>query len=129
MGDTIQVIPLGGLGEFGMNCTAIRCRDSILLMDAGIMFPNGALRGLGIDLITPDITFLKEYRDQLLAVLLTHGHEEHIGGLPYILDEIPVPVYGSRLSLGFVQKRLDEKGLNDRELTSIQAGELSLIHI
>lgn len=123
MGNTIQIIPLGGLGEFGMNCTAIRFRDSILLMDAGVMFPNGALRGLGIDLITPDITFLKEYRDQLLAVLLTHGHEDHIGGLPYILDEIPVPVYGSRLSLGFVRKRLDERGLDSKELTSIQAGE------
>jgi ribonuclease J len=123
MSNTVQVIPLGGLGEFGMNCTAIRFGDSILLMDAGVMFPSGGLRGLGIDLITPNITFLKEHRDQLLAVFLTHGHEDHIGGLPYILDEIPVPVYGSRLSLGFVRKRLDERGLNSKKLTSIQAGE------
>ena len=122
MSKSIQVIPLGGLGEFGMNCTAIRYGDTMLLMDAGVMFPNGGLRGLGVDLIVPNITFLKEHRDQLEAVLLTHGHEDHIGGLSFIVDEIPVPVYGSRLALGFVKKRLKKRSSVD--LIPIEAGEL-----
>ena len=89
----LQVIPLGGLGEFGMNMTAIRYADDIIIVDCGMMFPDAEL--LGVDLVMPDLTFLKENQQQIRAVVLTHGHEDHIGAVPYFLSEIDVPVYGT----------------------------------
>ena len=90
----LKIIPLGGMGEFGMNCLAIRWQDDIIVIDAGLMFPESEL--LGVDIVVPDITYLVENRQCVRAIILTHGHEDHIGGLPWILSELNVPVYGTR---------------------------------
>ena len=105
----LQVIPLGGLGEFGMNMTAIRYGEDIIVVDCGMMFPDAEL--LGVDLVMPDLTFLKENQAQVRAVILTHGHEDHIGAVPYFLSEIDVPVYGTAFTLALVERRLEEYDL------------------
>ena len=105
----LQVIPLGGLGEFGMNMTAIRYGDDIIVVDCGMMFPDAEL--LGVDLVMPDLTFLKENQAQVRALILTHGHEDHIGAVPYFLSEIDVPVYGTAFTLALVERRLEEYDL------------------
>src|SRR5271165_5757623 len=105
----LQVIPLGGLGEFGMNMMALRTGDDIVVIDAGMMFPESEL--LGVDLVIPDITYLKQNRQHVRAIVLTHGHEDHIGALPYILRDLDVPIYGTRFTLALVKKRLEEAGL------------------
>jgi ribonuclease J len=107
--NSLTVVPLGGLGEFGMNMMALRFGEDILVIDAGMMFPESEL--LGVDLVIPDITFLKQNRDRVRAIVLTHGHEDHIGALPYILRDLNVPVYGTRFTLALVKKRLEEAGL------------------
>jgi ribonuclease J len=112
--DQIQIIPLGGLGEFGMNMTAIRFGDDILAVDAGLMFPRDDL--LGVDLVIPDFAYLIENKDKLRGIILTHGHEDHIGALPYLLKEVKVPVYATRLTLGFARGRLREQGVLQEEL-------------
>jgi ribonuclease J len=106
---SLLAIPLGGLGEFGMNMLALRCGDDIIVIDAGMMFPESEL--LGIDLVIPDISYLKQNRQHVRAIVLTHGHEDHIGALPYILRDLEVPVYGTRFTLALVKKRLAEAGL------------------
>jgi ribonuclease J len=106
---SLTAIPLGGLGEFGMNMMALRVADDIIVIDAGMMFPESEL--LGVDLVIPDITYLKQNRAHVRAIVLTHGHEDHIGALPYILRDLSVPVYGTRFTLALVKKRLDEAGL------------------
>jgi ribonuclease J len=103
------VIPLGGLGEFGMNMTAIRYGEDILVVDCGMMFPEAEL--LGVDLVMPDLTFLKEHREEVRALVLTHGHEDHIGAVPYFLGEIDVPVYGTDFTLALVDRRTEEYDL------------------
>ena len=108
---SLTAIPLGGLGEFGMNMMALRLGDDTIVIDAGMMFPESEL--LGVDLVIPDITYLKQNRAQVRAIVLTHGHEDHIGALPYILKDLNVPVYGTRFTLALVKKRLDEAGLLD----------------
>jgi ribonuclease J len=105
----LQVIPLGGLGEFGMNMTAIRYGEDIIVVDCGMMFPDAEL--LGVDLVMPDLTFLKDNQAQVRAVILTHGHEDHIGAVPYFLSEIDVPVYGTAFTLALVERRLEEYDL------------------
>src|SRR5271169_4042190 len=107
----LQVIPLGGLGEFGMNMTAIRYGEDIIVVDCGMMFPDAEL--LGVDLVMPDLTFLKENQAQVRAVILTHGHEDHIGAVPYFLSEIDVPVYGTAFTLALVDRRLEEYELEE----------------
>ena len=104
-------MPLGGLGEFGMNCMALRWGDDIIVIDAGLMFPESEL--LGVDIVVPDITYLLENRDKVRAILLTHGHEDHIGGLPWILSELNLPVYGTEFTLALVEGKLEEHGLLD----------------
>jgi len=108
---TLTAIPLGGLGEFGMNMMVLRYGDDIIVIDAGMMFPESEL--LGVDLVIPDISYLKQNRANVRAIVLTHGHEDHIGALPYILRDLNVPVFGTRFTLALVKKRLDEAGLLD----------------
>jgi ribonuclease J len=107
----LKIIPLGGLGEFGMNCLALRWEDDIIVIDAGLMFPESEL--LGVDIVVPDITYLVENRAHVRAIILTHGHEDHIGGLPWILSELKVPVYGTEFTLAYVEGKLDEHKLLD----------------
>ncbi len=115
-------MPLGGLGEFGMNCMAVRWGDEIIVIDGGLMFPEAEL--LGVDIVVPDITYLVENREKVRAIVLTHGHEDHIGGLPWILSEINVPVYGTEFTLAYVEDKLEEHGLLDEaDLREIRAGE------
>src|ERR1035438_7235476 len=102
----LQVIPLGGLGEFGMNMTAIRYGDDIIVVDSGMMFPDAEL--LGVDLVMPDLTYLKENQEHVRALILTHGHEDHIGAVPYFLTDIDIPVYGTAFTLALVERRMEE---------------------
>jgi ribonuclease J len=113
----LKIIPLGGLGEFGMNCLALRWEDDIIVIDAGLMFPESEL--LGVDIVVPDITYLLENKQHVRAIVLTHGHEDHIGGLPWILSEIKVPVYATEFTLAFVEGKLEEHHLLD-ETTLIE---------
>ena len=120
---SLTAIPLGGLGEFGMNMMVLRLGDDIIVIDAGMMFPESEL--LGVDLVIPDITYLKQNRAHVRAIVLTHGHEDHIGALPYILRELNVPVYGTRFTLALVKKRLAEAGLLDSTtLREVMPGRL-----
>lgn len=105
----IEIIPLGGLGEFGMNMMFIRCGATAVIVDTGLMFPDDEL--LGVDVVIPNITYLKEHCAEIRAILLTHGHEDHIGALPFVLPEINVPVYGTAFTLALVKQRLEEHGL------------------
>lgn len=105
----LQIISLGGSGDIGKNMLAFRYEDTILVVDAGVMFPTE--EHPGVDLIIPDITYLLENREMVQAILLTHGHEDHIGALPFVLKQLPVPVYGTRLTLGMVREKLSEHGL------------------
>ena len=118
----LQIIPLGGLGEIGKNMTVIRVDDEILLIDSGLMFPEEDM--LGIDLVIPDITYLLENRDLIKAIVLTHGHEDHIGALPYVLKQINVPVYGTRLTLGILEGRLKENNVDSSNLHPVMQGDI-----
>ncbi|MCR5337974.1 MAG: ribonuclease J [Lachnospiraceae bacterium] len=108
---TVKVIPLGGLEQIGMNITAFEYEDSIIVVDCGLAFPEDDM--LGIDLVIPDITYLKENEDKVKGFLITHGHEDHIGALPYILKELPVPVYATKLTMGIIENKLTEHGIEN----------------
>ena len=117
----VQIIPLGGLGEIGKNMTVFRYGDDMILIDAGLMFPEDDM--LGIDLVIPDITYLVENQDKLKGIFLTHGHEDHIGALPYVMKQIDCPVYGTALTLGILQGRLKENGVSSENCRTIKPGD------
>jgi ribonuclease J len=118
----LQVIPLGGLGEFGMNSMAIRYGDDIIVIDAGMMFPDAEL--LGVDIVTPDFSYLEENREHVRALLLTHGHEDHIGAVPFLLSQLQLPIYGTAFTLALVERRLEEHDLaKQARLNIVKPGE------
>lgn len=117
----VQIIPLGGLGEIGKNMTVFRYGDDIILIDAGLMFPEDDM--LGIDLVIPDISYLLENRDKVKGIFLTHGHEDHIGALPYVMKQLDTPVYGTALTLGILQGRLRENGVSSDNLITVKPGD------
>src|SRR3984893_15521994 len=136
MKPTLLAIPLVGLGEFGMNMLVLRTSDATILIDAGMMFPEAEL--LGVDIVIPDITYLKQNRKHVRAIVLTHGHEDHIGALPYILRDLNVPVLATRFTLALVRKRLEEHGLLEKaDLREVVPGrhaeigpfEVEFIHV
>jgi ribonuclease J len=107
--NVLEIIPLGGIGEFGMNCTLMRCGDEMLVLDAGMGFPEEG--NYGVDVCIPDFEILEQYRNDITAIVLTHGHEDHLGALPYILKRFNVPVYASHFTLGLAESKLEEHGL------------------
>ncbi|MBQ9605536.1 MAG: ribonuclease J, partial [Firmicutes bacterium] len=118
----LKVIPLGGLHEIGKNITAFEYEDEIMIIDCGVAFPEDDMPG--IDLVIPDFSYLVENKDKILGVVLTHGHEDHIGSLPYFFREINVPVYGTRLTIGLVETKLREHGLMEQvERINVNAGD------
>ena len=118
----LQIIPLGGLGEFGMNCMAVRYGDDIIVLDAGMMFPDAEL--MGVDIVTPDFTYLEENAKHVRGLILTHGHEDHIGGIPFLLAQIKIPVYGTAFTLALVERRLEIilTEIGGAELAAVDAG-------
>ncbi|MGI6589012.1 MAG: ribonuclease J [Peptococcia bacterium] len=114
----LSLIPLGGLGEIGKNMMAVRFNKEIMVIDAGLMFPEDEL--LGIDIVIPDFSYLVENKEMIKGIVLTHGHEDHIGALSYVLKEINVPVYGTKLTLGLVQEKLKENHITNSKLITIR---------
>ena len=131
----LQVVPLGGLGEFGMHMMALRYGNDIVVIDAGMMFPEDDL--LGVDIVTPDLTFLKENRAHVRALLLTHGHEDHIGAVAFFLEEFDVPVYGTAFTLSLVERRLEEydvdtptlKPVKPKDIVEIGPFKVEFVHV
>ncbi|MCZ7578575.1 MAG: ribonuclease J [Dehalococcoidia bacterium] len=120
---TLRVIPLGGLGEIGRNMMVLEYGDDIIVVDVGLMFPEEEM--LGVDLVIPDFTYLRDNKDKLRAVFLTHGHEDHVGALPYFMREFNVPIYGARLTDGLIRVKLQEhRLLQDAETHVIQPGDV-----
>lgn len=110
--ETLKIIPLGGLGAIGKNMMVLEYGDAMVIVDTGLMFPDDEM--LGIDLVLPDFTYVLDNRDKALGIILTHGHEDHVGALPYLLKQLNVPVYGTRLTLGLVNAKLGEHGLQGK---------------
>src|SRR5881409_636741 len=120
MDATCRIVALGGLGEVGKNMTVYECQGEIVVVDAGLAFPRD--EHLGVDLVLPDFSYLRERANSIKAVILTHGHEDHVGSLPYLMREVPIPeVWATRLTLGLVKSKLDEHGL-------LRAAELREVH-
>jgi len=124
--NSLWAIPLGGLGEFGMNMMVLRFGEDIIVVDAGLMFPEQEL--LGVDIVIPDTTYLKQNKSKVRAIVLTHAHEDHIGAIPYILGDLNVPIYGTEFTLAIVRKKLEEHGLlESAKLKEVAAGQTTTI--
>jgi len=119
--EKIRIIPLGGLSEIGRNMTAFEYNDEIMIIDCGLSFPEDDM--LGIDIVIPDVTYLMKNKDKVKGIVLTHGHEDHIGALPYVLRKLNVPVYGTRLTLGLVEIKIKEHKLTDVILERVEVGQ------
>ena len=132
----LQIVPLGGLGEFGMNMMAMRCGDDIIVIDAGMLFPGSEL--LGVDFVVPDISYLLDNREHLRGVVISHGHEDHIGAVPYVLSQLQVPVYTTGLAEALIRRRLKEHDLEHeptihivrpQEKITLGCFEIEFIHV
>ena len=122
MAAPVTITFLGGLGEIGRNCMVLECEGQLLMLDCGLMFPE--LEHLGVDLILPDFTWLRENGDRVIGCIATHGHEDHVGGLSYLLRELSFPIYGSALTLGLAKNRIEEAGLlGNTDLIAVTDGE------
>jgi len=108
---SVKIIPLGGLEQIGMNITAFECGNDIIIVDCGLAFPDDDM--LGIDLVIPDITYLQENRSRIRGLLVTHGHEDHIGAIPYVEQQLQIPIYATKLTMGLIEYKLSEHGLLD----------------
>ena len=127
----LVLVPLGGVGEFGKNMWVVGYGEDLVVLDCGGMFPEEEM--LGVDLVIPDISYLEENRDRIRAIILSHAHEDHVGALPHVLRKINVPVYGTRLTLGLVEGKLEEHRIRNsvelREIdenTRLELGALTL---
>src|SRR5512143_1760417 len=116
-GSALSVIPRGGVGEIGFNSTVLEYGDDMMLVDCGLMFPDDEM--LGVDIVIPDFSYLMENRDKVRGIVITHGHEDHTGALPYLLRELNVPVYATRLTIGLIKEKLAEHGL-DRSVKMVE---------
>lgn len=134
--EILEIIPLGGVGVFGMNMMAMRCGGETIIIDAGMGFPDDDLPG--VDILIPDFSFIESYRDEIVAIILTHGHEDHIGAVPFLLKEVNVPVYGTHFTLALVERKLDEHGISDstelhavepRDSVKFENFEVEWIHV
>ena len=132
----LRVVPLGGLGEIGLNMMVVEYEDTSILIDAGLMFPEEEM--FGIDIVIPDFSYLRTRRDHLKALIVTHGHEDHIGAIPFLVREFPVPIYGTALSLALIREKLREHGLVEkcqlieiaaREIISIEPFQIEFIQV
>ncbi|HXH27858.1 MAG TPA: ribonuclease J [Candidatus Polarisedimenticolia bacterium] len=119
---TLQIVPLGGLGEFGLNCTALRCGRDLIVVDTGLMFPEEQV--YGVNMVIPDFSYLLDHKDEMRGIILTHGHEDHVGALPYLFERVRSPVYGSDFTLGLAARKLKEHRLpHERALKRVRAGD------
>ena len=126
MAAPVRVVFLGGLGEIGRNCMAIEQEGKVLLIDCGLMFPDADMHG--IDLVLPDFTWLRHRGDDIVGVVATHGHEDHVGALQYLLRELSFPIYGSAVTLGLARNRIEEAGLLGKtDLVTVRDGERLMI--
>jgi ribonuclease J len=134
--EKLEIIPLGGVGVFGMNMMAMRCGGEAIIIDAGMGFPEADTPG--VDIIIPDFSFIEDYRDEISAIVLTHGHEDHIGAVPFLLKQINVPVYGTHFTLALLERKLQEHGLIDstvlhsvepRDRVKLDRFEVEWIHV
>ena len=118
----IKIIPLGGLEQIGMNMTVLEYENEIIIIDCGMAFPGDDMPG--IDKIIPDVTYLKENKEKLKAMVITHGHEDHIGAIPYLIRDLDIPIYGTKLTIELIRDRLNREGIGKVKTKTVNFGEI-----